>query len=101
MPSSPRAAITEISRSNGTKDSRISGTLPIAAQVPAGKPVVSYCNTGHWAATDWFVLHEMLGRPQVRVYDGSMVDWSADAHRPVESSRTKWDDLKKALGLGS
>jgi thiosulfate/3-mercaptopyruvate sulfurtransferase len=43
----------------------------------------------------------VLGRPQVRVYDGSMVDWSADAHRPVESSRTKWDDLKKALGLGS
>jgi thiosulfate/3-mercaptopyruvate sulfurtransferase len=73
----------------------------IAAQVPAGKPVVSYCNTGHWAATDWFVLHEVLGRPQVRVYDGSMVDWSADVHRPVESSRTKWDDLKKALGLGS
>jgi thiosulfate/3-mercaptopyruvate sulfurtransferase len=73
----------------------------IAAQVPAGKPVVSYCNTGHWAATDWFVLHEVLGRQQVRLYDGSMVEWTADPHRPVESSRTKWDDLKKALGLGS
>lgn len=73
----------------------------LAAKVPSAKPVVSYCNTGHWAATDWFVLHEVLGRHQVRLYDGSMVEWTADAHRPVESSRTKWDDLKKALGLGS
>jgi thiosulfate/3-mercaptopyruvate sulfurtransferase len=73
----------------------------VAAQVPTAKPVVSYCNTGHWAATDWFVLHEVLGRQQVRLYDGSMVEWTADTHRPVESSRTKWDDLKKVLGLGS
>jgi thiosulfate/3-mercaptopyruvate sulfurtransferase len=72
----------------------------ISAQVPAG-PAVSYCNTGHWAATDWFVLHEILGRSQVKLYDGSMTQWTADAKRPVESSRTKWDDLKKTLGLGS
>jgi thiosulfate/3-mercaptopyruvate sulfurtransferase len=72
----------------------------LSAQVPAG-PAVSYCNTGHWAATDWFVLHELLGRADVRLYDGSMVEWTADANRPVESARTKWDDLKKAIGLGS
>jgi thiosulfate/3-mercaptopyruvate sulfurtransferase len=72
----------------------------LSAQIPAG-PAVSYCNTGHWAATDWFVLHELLGRADVRLYDGSMVEWTADANRPVESARTKWDDLKKALGLGS
>lgn len=74
--------------------------VALSAQVPAG-PAVSYCNTGHWAATDWFVLHELLGRADVRLYDGSMVEWTADAHRPVESARTKWDDLKRALGLGS
>jgi thiosulfate/3-mercaptopyruvate sulfurtransferase len=72
----------------------------LAGVVPAG-PAVSYCNTGHWAATDWFVLHELLGRQDVRLYDGSMVEWTANASRPVESARTKWDDLKKALGLGS
>jgi thiosulfate/3-mercaptopyruvate sulfurtransferase len=72
----------------------------IAARLPAG-PLVSYCNTGHWSATDWFVLHELLGRPNVKVYDGSMVEWTADPHRPIESARTKWDDLKKKLGLGS
>jgi thiosulfate/3-mercaptopyruvate sulfurtransferase len=72
----------------------------IASAVPAG-PAVSYCNTGHWAATDWFVLHELLGRTETRLYAGSMVEWTNNASRPIESSRTKWDDLKKAIGLGS
>jgi thiosulfate/3-mercaptopyruvate sulfurtransferase len=72
----------------------------IAARVPAG-PAITYCNTGHWAATDWFVLSEILGRKDTRVYDGSMAAWAVDASRPVVSSRTKWDDLKKALGFGT
>jgi thiosulfate/3-mercaptopyruvate sulfurtransferase len=72
----------------------------IASRIPAG-PVVTYCNTGHWSATDWFVLHELLGRENVKLYDGSMVEWSMDPHRPVVSDRTKWDDLKKKLGFGS
>jgi thiosulfate/3-mercaptopyruvate sulfurtransferase len=72
----------------------------IATQIPAG-PAVSYCNTGHWAATDWFVLHELLGRDNAKLYAGSMVEWTSNASRPIESARTKWDDLKKRLGLGS
>ncbi|MDP2410157.1 MAG: sulfurtransferase [Pseudolabrys sp.] len=71
-----------------------------AAAIPAG-PAISYCNTGHWAATDWFVLHELLGRKDVRLYPGSMVEWSSKPERPVESSRTKWDDLKRKLGFGT
>lgn len=72
----------------------------IAATLPGG-PAVAYCNTGHWAATDWFVLSEILGRTDVKLYYGSMVDWTSDTSRPIASSRTKWDDLKKALGLGT
>jgi thiosulfate/3-mercaptopyruvate sulfurtransferase len=48
------------------------------------QPVVSYCNTGHQAATSWFVLSEVLRRPQVRLYDGSMSEWTEDDARPVE-----------------
>jgi thiosulfate/3-mercaptopyruvate sulfurtransferase len=72
----------------------------IAARLPSG-PVVTYCNTGHWAATDWFVLAAVLGRSDVRLYDGSMAEWAADPHRPIVSARTRFDDLKKALGFGS
>lgn len=72
----------------------------IAAKLPTG-PVVAYCNTGHWAATDWFVLSAVLSRPDVRLYPGSMVEWSANPSHPIASSRTRLDDLKKALGLGT
>jgi thiosulfate/3-mercaptopyruvate sulfurtransferase len=56
----------------------------IFAPVPDGA-VVSYCNTGHSAAMNWFVLSEILGRPDVRLYDGSMSEWTQDQARPVET----------------
>jgi thiosulfate/3-mercaptopyruvate sulfurtransferase len=40
------------------------------------RPTVSFCNTGHWAATNWFVLSEVLGQPDVKLYPESMVGWS-------------------------
>jgi thiosulfate/3-mercaptopyruvate sulfurtransferase len=49
------------------------------------QPIVSYCNTGHQAATSWFILSEVLRRPQVRLYDGSMSEWTEDETRPVET----------------
>jgi thiosulfate/3-mercaptopyruvate sulfurtransferase len=49
------------------------------------QPIVSYCNTGHQAATSWFILSEVLRRPQVRLYDGSMSEWTEDETRPVEA----------------
>ncbi len=50
-----------------------------------GKPVISYCNTGHSAALNWFVLSEVLQWPDVRLYDGSMSEWSADPARAMAS----------------
>jgi thiosulfate/3-mercaptopyruvate sulfurtransferase len=56
----------------------------IFAAVPEGE-AISYCNTGHSAAGDWFVLSEVLGRPDVKLYDGSMSEWTQDPERPVET----------------
>jgi thiosulfate/3-mercaptopyruvate sulfurtransferase len=42
----------------------------------SNKEIVSFCNTGHWAATNWFVLSELVGDPDVKLYAGSMVDWT-------------------------
>lgn len=48
-----------------------------AASVAGGEgEVVSFCNTGHWSAINWFVLSEVAGQPGVRMYPGSMVEWS-------------------------
>jgi thiosulfate/3-mercaptopyruvate sulfurtransferase len=46
-------------------------------------PTIHFCNTGHQAATNWFVLSEVLGRP-AKLYDGSMSQWTEDETRPVE-----------------
>jgi thiosulfate/3-mercaptopyruvate sulfurtransferase len=54
------------------------------AAAPHG-PVVSYCNTGHLASTNWFVLSEVLKRPNITLYDGSMSEWAGDPARPVET----------------
>ena len=41
-----------------------------------GPQVITYCNTGHWAATNWFVLSEVARIPNVKLYAESMVEWS-------------------------
>lgn len=38
------------------------------------KTVVTYCNEGMHAAMPWFVLSEILGYPDVRLYDSSMAE---------------------------
>ncbi len=63
--------------------------------------LVSFCNTGHWAATNWFVLAEILGYKDVRLYPESMVDWSA-TRLPMDNvpprGKQLWLQLKAALG---
>lgn len=46
--------------------------------------VIYFCNTGHWSALAWFIQSELLGRESTRVYDGSMVAWTAKADRPLQ-----------------
>lgn len=55
------------------------------ATVPTG-PAISYCNTGHTAALNWFVLSEVLNRDETSLYDGSMTDWTQDPERPVATA---------------
>lgn len=52
------------------------------AVLPASDQLITYCNTGHTAALNWFVLSEILGR-ETRLYDGSMTEWTQDPARPV------------------
>jgi thiosulfate/3-mercaptopyruvate sulfurtransferase len=49
----------------------------------AASEAITFCNTGHWSTLGWFVQSEILGRKHVRVYDGSMVEWTGAAELPV------------------
>lgn len=55
----------------------------------AGKSdaTIAYCNTGHWGATDWFVMSEVLGQKNVKLYDGSMLEYTAEKRGPVSNPR--------------
>jgi thiosulfate/3-mercaptopyruvate sulfurtransferase len=58
--------------------SRIAASLGSRPDAPAAD-TVSFCNTGHWAATNWFALSEVAGQKNVKLYAGSMVEWTKDA----------------------
>ncbi len=57
------------------------------------KPTVSFCNTGHWAATNWFVLSELAGNPHVQLYPESVVEWSR-SDLPMDNQPSRFQVLK-------
>lgn len=56
--------------------------------VTPGKVAITYCNEGLHAAPPWFVLRELLGYKDVRVYDDSMSEW-ANSDQPMETGSDK------------
>lgn len=57
----------------------------LAEQAGVGDGPITFCNTGHLATVAWFALSELAGVPGVRLYDGSMVEWSSDPSRPLKN----------------
>ncbi|MBP2300489.1 sulfurtransferase [Azospirillum picis] len=55
------------------------------AGLPLKDQPITFCNTGHLASVSWFALSEIAGVPGVRLYDGSMSEWSADPARPLQN----------------
>ncbi len=79
----PESWITE---NNGGKfrDKATLERLYAAAGVPTSGDAINFCNTGHWASLGWFASYEILGNKKAKMYDGSMVEWSADPGLPIE-----------------
>lgn len=57
-----------------------------AAVSDARAELITYCTIGGRAATAWFVLTNLLGRDNVRVYDGSWAEWGHAADTAVEAA---------------
>ena len=49
-----------------------------------GDPIIAYCRIGERSAHTWFVLHELLGRDDVKNYDGSWTEWGNLVAVPIE-----------------
>jgi thiosulfate/3-mercaptopyruvate sulfurtransferase len=52
--------------------------------VTNGAEIIAYCRIGERSAHTWFVLHELLGRDDVKNYDGSWTEWGNLVGVPVE-----------------
>jgi thiosulfate/3-mercaptopyruvate sulfurtransferase len=48
-----------------------------------GDDIVVYCRIGERSSHTWFVLHHLLGYPQVRNYDGSWTEWGNSVRAPI------------------
>lgn len=48
------------------------------------KEMIVYCDTGKVASAWWFILSEVLGYKNVKIYDGSMEEWMKDDSAPTE-----------------
>ncbi len=59
-------------------------SLYTAANADTSGEQINFCNTGHWASLGWFASHEILGNKKAKMYDGSMLEWSADESLPIE-----------------
>ena len=49
-----------------------------------GRPTIAYCRIGERSSHTWFVLHELLGKPDVKNYDGSWVEYGSLVGVPIE-----------------
>ncbi|MGW5363696.1 sulfurtransferase [Actinopolymorpha pittospori] len=53
------------------------------AGVDFDKDTIAYCRIGERSSHTWFVLHELLGQPNVKNYDGSWTEYGSLVGVPV------------------
>jgi len=64
-------------------------TLYGEAGVDFGRDTIAYCRIGERSAHTWFVLHELLGQPNVKNYDGSWTEYGSLVGVPIEIGEAK------------
>ncbi|WP_026416996.1 sulfurtransferase [Actinomadura oligospora] len=63
--------------------------LYTAAGVDLGKATIAYCRIGERSSHTWFALHELLGLPDVKNYDGSWTEYGSLVGVPIELGDAK------------
>ncbi|HEY3750613.1 MAG TPA: sulfurtransferase [Pseudonocardiaceae bacterium] len=59
-------------------------TLYTEAGLEDGKATIAYCRIGERSSHTWFALHELLGLPDVKNYDGSWTEYGSLVGVPVK-----------------
>lgn len=64
-------------------------SLSAALGIKTDAPTINYCNSGHLASGAWFVMSELMGNKNAKLYDGSMHEWTLDKNRPVTAMKVE------------
>jgi thiosulfate/3-mercaptopyruvate sulfurtransferase len=52
--------------------------------IDTSKKTITYCNSGHLASGMWFVMSEIMGNKNTKMYDGSMHQWTLEKRPTVK-----------------
>jgi len=65
-------------------DEELRGLYQGEAGLDFSRDTIAYCRIGERSAHTWFVLHELLGQPNVKNYDGSWTEYGSLVGVPIE-----------------
>jgi thiosulfate/3-mercaptopyruvate sulfurtransferase len=86
VPTAKNVPWSKAANDDGTfkADSELRALYLDEAALDFGKDTIAYCRIGERSAHTWFVLHELLGLPNVKNYDGSWTEYGSLVGVPIE-----------------
>ncbi len=86
VPSAKNVPWSKAADEDGTfkSDDALRGIYGDEAGLDFSKDTIAYCRIGERSAHTWFVLHELLGQPNVKNYDGSWTEYGSLVGVPIE-----------------
>jgi len=85
IPGATSAPWAQTVNEDGTfKDADTLAAHYAAKGITPDKDVIAYCRIGERSSHSWFVLHELLGFPRVKNYDGSWTEYGSLINVPIE-----------------
>lgn len=85
VPGATSAPWAQTVNEDGTfKDPDTLAAHDAAKGVTPDREGIAYCRIGERSSHAWFVVHELIGYPRVRNYDGSCTEWGSLIDVPIE-----------------
>jgi thiosulfate/3-mercaptopyruvate sulfurtransferase len=86
IPTAKNVPWSKAANDDGTfkSDAQLRALYADEAGLDFAKDTIAYCRIGERSAHTWFVLHELLGQPNVKNYDGSWTEYGSLVGVPIE-----------------